>query len=260
MDTSVIASTEIWDEPERPQTLADISFAPTSIDNVEFPDDIAPVAYQANRATMSNNGKKELEQLESLNQQTTAYPTLACTVGPMAPNRGGGPACDVGLMEERSHGITAYSGGRPLFPHFYGQQEGRCYEMEQQGVGMTHNPNLVARASGEPPIGYGKNSYSLSPEPVPKTKPVFKHMSTRMLNSVRGALYDLQHFNELPPAQSGEAPSQVAMYALTRDNRLPYILLLITFVLIMVAAVCGVRTQLSPKPTTPTTRPPPPRG
>ena len=74
-----------------------------------------------------------------------------------------------------------------------------------------------------------------------------------MLNSVRGAMYDLQHFNELPPAQSGEAPSQVAMYALTRDNRLPYILLVITFILIMVAAVFGVRTQLS-KSTTPPSR------
>jgi hypothetical protein len=212
--------------------LADNAFTPTSIENVEFPDDLAPVAFQANRAAMSYNSKKELQELEAMNQQTAAYPTLTCLSGPMAPNLGGGSQCEVGSMESRSHAITAYSGGTPLFPQFYNQKVDTCATMQEQGVGM--GPTRLPLASGDPPIGYREA----------KPKPALKHMGTRMMNSVRGALYDLQHFNELPPAQSGEAPSEVAKFALSRDNRLPYIFLVITCVLMLMAVAGAVKAHM----------------
>lgn len=226
-----MASTEIWDEPERPQTLADTAFTPTSIENVEFPDDLGPVAFQANRAAMSYNSKKEMQELESMNQQTAAYPTLSCLSGPHAPNLGGGSSCEVGSMEERSHGITAYVEGAPVFPQFYNEKMDTCGAMQEMGVG--EGATRLPLASGDPPIGYKAS------------KPALKHLGTRMMNSVRGAMYDLQHFNELPPAQSGDAPSEVAKFAFSRDNRLPYIMLVVICVLMLMGVVGGVRSQMS---------------
>lgn len=222
---------EIWDEPERPQTLADVAFATTSIDNVEFPDDIEPVSFQANRAAMAENAAGELRELQALNQHTTAYPTIACTTGPMSPVYRGGPACDVASMEERSHGITAYTGGKPLLTQFNAERADMCTSMQAAGVGMSHHPELVARASGEPPIGYNARL----------KKPKLRHITTRMANSVRGAMYDLQHFNELPPAQSGQSPGAVAMFAMTRDNRTPYLLL--AFILLLVLSAVVLRSH-----------------
>lgn len=234
-----MASTQIWDEAERPQTLADQGFTPTSIENIEFPDDMGPVAYRANRALMSYNSKKELQALHAMNQETAAYPTLACLSGPKVPPVQGGSSCEVGSMEARSHAITAYSEGTPLFPQFYAANTDMCDSMREQGVGMY--PTRLPLASGDPPIGYKEENEEK--EDVPKH--VLKHTGMRMLNSVRGALYDLQHFNELPPAQNGEAPSSVATFAVTRDNRLPYLFLVVIAVLVLVAVVAAFKTQMS---------------
>jgi len=227
------SSVELWNEAERPQTLADKSFAPTSIMGVEEPDDTEPVAFQANRAAMAANGASELRQLHGLNQQTTAYPSIGCTVGAMSPSYSGGAACDVAAVEERSHGITAYTQGTALLPRFDAQRAERCASMEAAGVGLSEDPSLVARASGEPPIGYEARELK---------KPRMHHLTTRMANSVRGALYDLQHFDELPPARSGSSPGAVTTFALTRDNRTPYLLLVLVFVLVLIATVSMVRS------------------
>ena len=118
------------------------------------------------------------------------------------------------------------------------------------GMGAP-NPMLVRRASGEPPIGYQPNTYFTyggdgdgeeEEVVVPQKKlPRSHNMGVRMMNSVRGALYDMQHFSELPPAQSGDSPSHVTWYAVTRDNRLPYLLLLFIMILVIVAVVLGVK-------------------
>ena len=226
-----MTSVDIWEERERPQTLADISFAPTSISNIEFPDDIEPVAFQANRAALAANGADELRELQSLNQQTTAYPSISCTTGPMVPMHTGGPACDVASMQERSHGITAYVAGNPLLTQFDEDRADTCASMEAAGVGM------VPSETGDPPIGYTPNSYSIM------RKPRARHITTRMANSLRGALYDMQHFNELPPARSGESPGSVARFVVSRDNRTPYLLLVLTFILVLTGVVLGVRSQ-----------------
>ena len=207
---------EIWNAPERPQTLADISFAPTSINHVEFPDDIEPVAFQANRALMAANGAGELAELEARNQQTTAYPSLACTTGPMSPNYRGGPACDVAAMEERSHGITAYTRGAPLLTQFNTERAEMC----------------------GPSPSFAEPTYA---------KPKMRHITTRMANSVRGALYDLKHFDELPPARSGQSPGAVTAFALSRDNRTPYLLLVLILILVLCAVVSLVRSGGSKK-------------
>ena len=272
------APNDIWSWPERPQTFADISFASTSINHVEFPDDIGPVAYHANRAAMASNGVAELAELEELevrNQRTTAYPGISCAAGPMSPEYADGPQCDVTAMQERAHGITAYrSNGTSLLPQFNSERSLSCANMEKEGVGMgAPDPALAVRASGEPPIGYAPHVYSY-PQFGPraasastsgkmglvrtqvqkkggavssgrkrvKTGIPFKYIPGRAFNSVRGALYDMQHINELPPAQSGAPPGNVTSFVFTRDGRAPYLIIMVTVILVLVATVTTVRS------------------
>lgn len=245
-----LASSDIWGEKERRQTLADISFAPTSVNGVEFPDDVEPDMYRANRAAMEANGKNEMAELVALDQRTTAYPSLSCTAGPMSPAYKPAPLCDLNSMRDVSHGVTAYTQqGQPLFPQYNQQRQSVCGEMKQAGVGMgAPNPALVRRASGEPPIGYAPNTYFKYDGVEEKKKKnglreKTRHMGVRMMNSVRGAVYDMQHFSELPPAQSGEAPSQVAWYAVSRDNRFPYILLIGVAIVALIAMILGIKAH-----------------
>ncbi len=224
--------------------------------------------YQTNRAIMSSNAVAELAELEARNQQTTAYPSISCVAGPMSPNYADGSPCDITAMQERSHGITAYqTNGTALLPQFNGERSLSCANMEMQGVGLgAPNPALVARSSGEPPIGYAPNVYAYNGSRGSRTdtlKPVrtstvgvkkggkrgiaFKTIPSRVSNSVRGVLYDMQHRSELPPAQSGMSPGRVTTFALTRDNRMPYLLFLLTVVLALVATVFVVRSATKQK-------------
>lgn len=232
MDVSSLASVAVWDETQRHQTMADTAFAPTSVTGVEFPDDVEVDVYQANRAALSSNGHGEFEQLQGLNQRTTAYPSIGCTTGPMSPPVVPAPACATNSMQERSHGITAYTpSGGPILQGYNDCRAAVCDEMQDAGVGMGTNPNLVARASGEPPVGYSR----LAPK---KTR----HLAARVMNSVRGAVYDMKHFGELPPAQSGESPTSVAWYAVSRDDRAPYLTLVLAGALVVVALVMASRS------------------
>lgn len=250
MPSPSAAPNDIWNWPERAQTLADISFAPTSINNIEFPNDIGPIAYQANRSAMASNANEELLELEARNQQTTSYPTIPCVAGPMSPEYRNGRKCDVNAMQERAHGITTYdTNGSAILPQFNAQRALSCTNMELRGVGIgTPDPSLLPRASGEPPIGYAPNVYSKR-DNVRITKQnrrnksiPFKSIPTRTFNSVRGAIYDMKHFNQLPPAQAGASPSHVASFALTRDGRMPYLIILLTVVLAITSVIFIVRS------------------
>ena len=55
---------DVWSWDEREQSLADSLFATTSVDNVEFDDDLEPKAYRDNRAAMEVNRADELADLE----------------------------------------------------------------------------------------------------------------------------------------------------------------------------------------------------
>ncbi|MCH9716347.1 MAG: hypothetical protein K0U52_04595 [Gammaproteobacteria bacterium] len=81
-------STDVWasDETILKQNIADKMFAPTSTTNIEQPNDFEPVAYQANRALMTANAAKELNELQQRNHATTAYTTLGCVAQPLFPS------------------------------------------------------------------------------------------------------------------------------------------------------------------------------
>ena len=107
------------------------------------------------------------------------------------------------------------------------------------------------RASGKPPIGpcataSGVRADVIKKEKVSKSIP-FKYIPIRTFNSVRGALYDMQHFDELPPAQSGASPSNVTSFALTRDGRMPYLLIFVTIILGLTSIILFVRSASNQK-------------
>ncbi|MCH9716346.1 MAG: hypothetical protein K0U52_04590 [Gammaproteobacteria bacterium] len=75
-------------------------------------------------------------------------------------------------------------------------------------------------------LGVTNGSNSIPPQvPVPQKKP------SRLMNSVRGALYDMQHWDELP----AEGTKETLSFVCTRDNRLPYLIMFITIIVFLIA-------------------------
>ena len=60
----------------------------------------------------------------------------------------------------------------------------------------------------------------------------------KMINSVRGARYDLQHRAYLPPTIQGYGTVEVIKYTLTRDQRGAYLLLWLTLFLLLIILMC----------------------
>jgi hypothetical protein len=63
---------------------------------------------------------------------------------------------------------------------------------------------------------------------------------------VRGAFYDLAHFNELPPKLEGESTGSVLAYAVTRDDRMGYLMLYFA-ILVLFLTLIGVAVGLGVK-------------
>ena len=98
------------------------------------------------------------------------------------------------------------------------------------------------------------SSRSPSPSPSPqqakrKGKRIFSHIPSTASNSLRGTVYDLKHWEQLPPALNGEPPSTVYAYAITRDNRqmyLLYILCLVVFIVLLIVLVLKIGRWVNP--------------
>lgn len=73
---------DVWSWPERSQSLADTVFVSTSINNVEFEDDLEPKAYRDTRVAMEANRAAELEDLEK--QYAEKYSDGDLNPGPVA--------------------------------------------------------------------------------------------------------------------------------------------------------------------------------
>lgn len=218
------ASVDIWDQVnDTRQSLADTVFATTSISGIEMADDYEPVVYQATRALMEANAVDELKQLQQQNHATTAYSTLNCEA-------------------------------KPLFPLFDAQRKKICSEQEERARLMLKDPagfsgpaacNVAApggirtniNVEPHPQNGAAPNSPhngAFTPELSKLAAPHAKHIKkNRFLNSIRGALYDLKHWKELPP----ETATDTWKFITTRDDRGGYLLLLFTLVLFFIAVL-----------------------
>lgn len=217
-------SNTVWEDLERPQTLADKSWTPTSIDGVEFPDDKEPEVYRATRAAMHAVSDQELTDLRELNHQTAAYSTLPCVAPPLSPEPPvpvSGKPCEIASMQERSHAVTAYTPeGQPQFPVYQQEIQERCDAMSAP----LADPKRLPLASGEPPIG----------KKIP-----YKRITSRMMTSVKGAVRDMKNFDQL--SQTHETPEKVVYFVMTREERYPYLMLTLTVILTMLAIMSACR-------------------
>ena len=70
--------------------------------------------------------------------------------------------------------------------------------------------------------------------------------STKMSHSIKGALYDLKHWKQLPPTKVGASRLHTLNYVMTRDDRLSYLIVWL-FVCILVITLIGLIIGVSVK-------------
>jgi hypothetical protein len=107
-------------------------------------------------------------------------------------------------------------------------------------------PLPVAGSLGSPASGYPSNQYSEGqslyyepPRPSPGITLNRTRLSTipkKMSNSVRGALYDMRHWKQIPKSRGG-VRTDTLKYVCTRDDRMTYLLLTLAFVFLAVSLV-----------------------
>lgn len=213
-------SVDVWVTEQPSKSIADVSFAPTSVTGIELTNDYEPVQYHANRALMAANAAQEINDLQMRNHATTAYSTLDCAAVPLFPTFNGQRAADCAIRQAR----------------------------QQAGVGVVPR-NLVAQPV--PPLGYtpeqvmGLPGYYTPATQYPVTPAKKKPPSflSRMSNSVRGSFYDLKHWNQLPPRLAGEGSGKTLTFVVARDDRLGYLLLWITMIVMLITLI-GVAVQV----------------
>ena len=78
------------------------------------------------------------------------------------------------------------------------------------------------------------------------------HMSKRLINAVRGTMYDLKHWDDLPPVRADSTTSESATYILTRDERAYYLSIVVALVIFVIAIILALMAASKPKPKPPT--------
>lgn len=247
----------VWETEQPSRLIADMSFAPISVTNIEMTDDYEPVAYQANRALMQANAAQEINELQERNHAMTAYSTLDCQAMPLFPTFNAQRAADCVLRKKYPMPIT---GGVPLNKL-----------VTQPSPPLGYKPELFMGEKGFPaqgtqlPVVQRPQQPFIPPEhhqqvheKAKRTKIADvveeeeaeekedKSLMSRLSNSVRGAFYDLAHYNELPPKLEGESTGTVLAYAVTRDDRLGYLMLYFAIFVLFITLI-GVAIGLGMK-------------
>lgn len=261
----------VWETEQPSRLIADMSFTPISVTNIEMTDDYEPVAYQANRALMQANAAQEINELQERNHAMTAYSTLDCQATPLFPTFNAQRATDCVLRKKYPMPIT---GGVPL-----------SKLVTQPSPPLGYKPELIMGAKGFPAQG-GQTPVvvpSVVPQPVAQSDlihldPAEQNLTqskrvrlqkqrmakkghsqrrehgdkddaslmAKLSNSVRGAFYDLAHYNELPPKLEGESTGTVLAYAVTREDRLGYLMLYFA-IFVLFLTLIGVAVRLGMK-------------
>jgi len=281
------APVNVWDF-NPPQSLADKVFATTSVSGIEFSDDPEPVLYHANRALLSANAAQELNELQERNHATTAYSTLGCVATPLFPTFDAqravicaqDKAADMGGMCNPPGTVARASGEPPIgypsnlpssgamgMPGYY--RQGSRAHVQQKKVSPQHYPDRHANMTmtmndGGPPLHHPApdrhSSMTVPPSVAPPQQPLVASVShitdpsdvvynsggdgqgqekknkktkknDKFVNSLRGALYDLKHWDQLP----GKTATDNWKFVCGRDDRGSYLLLFVTIIFFLIA-------------------------
>jgi hypothetical protein len=219
----------VWETEHPSKSIADVSFAPTSVTGIELTNDYEPVQYQANRSLMAANAAQEINDLQERNHATTAYSTLDCYATPLFPTFNGQRAADCAIRQARRAGVPLGMHdlvAQPVPPLGYPPQQVMGTPGYYRHAGQY--PVVVEKKKPHQPGGGNGSELNF-----------FK----RMANSVRGSFYDAKHWKELPPKVEGQSTGEVLSFVVTRDDRLGYLLLWITMIVMLITLI-GVAAQV----------------
>jgi hypothetical protein len=77
--------------------------------------------------------------------------------------------------------------------------------------------------------------------PFPQSHEIGEHV----VSSIRGALYDLNHWKQLPPIQARMGTAKTLKYVVTRDFRAVYLLLFVSILVFIAVLVCCGRSMVT---------------
>lgn len=256
----------VWETEQPSRLIADMSSTPISVTNIEMTDDYEPVAYQTNRALMQANAAQEINELQERNHGMTAYSTLDCQAMPLFPTFNAQRAADCVLRKKYPMPIT---GGVPLSklvtqpspplgykPELIMGEKGFVAPGNQVPVVVPSAAEMhkVHAAAEMRKVHATADALQLERGDKKKKKKKSKQheedddqsLMSKLSNSVRGAFYDLAHFKELPPSLEGESSGSVLAYAVTRDDRMGYLMLYFAMFVLFLTLI-GVAVGLGVK-------------
>jgi len=251
-------------------TLPDRAFVPLCETGIELNNDYEPVVYKSNRVLMEANAAQELNELQERNHATTAYSTLDCVATPLFPTFNAQRALNCENREDREQAKQAKAlwrdviraegrqnaeGKRTPSPGFVNNllyNDPRAQLMPMHAHAPRPERWVESRVENRPENRV--DSRAAERERLPeksapflekhRTQSASKHRTQsasfpkKMVNSVRGALYDLNNLKELPPTKDGKSFGNVVKYTLTRDCRGGYLLLWTSIVLLIIILLC----------------------
>jgi hypothetical protein len=267
----------VWTTEPVANTLPDMAFVPVCENGIEFNTDYEPVVYKTNRVLMEANAAQELNELQERNHATTAYSTLDCVATPLFPTFNAQRGINCERREDKQHEQTQHRASQNAVNAWFQQQQLResstadqrylqALDRETNSFHMAQNipnPHLQRVDTGS---ACGSADANLSPlaNVAPRQPHAFpprnalvrtpsaniappKPLMKKLINSVRGSVYDLQNIKSLPPSVNGATIPHVIKYTLTRDKRAGYLLLAISIVLLLILLACLTVKYMSSK-------------
>lgn len=257
------APVDIWESQSSSYNIPEIAFVPISVEGIEFADDYEPLIYQANRTLLEANAALELKELQQRNRDDI-HINRNCKTTPLFD------ASRRAVINHKNSGAnTPY-----YYYNTYPQKLMATYTPEISLSYPTISPrdyytrgrvNTSTSTPTPTPMPYNNetthrvhrvhnntensvntpldenNHNNLTDATMLNHKPSeYISITDKMYNSIRGSLYDLKHWQQLPPVKNKNSPpstSDIFRYVVTRDNRMGYlvawlILILILFVLL----------------------------
>lgn len=211
-------SSRVW-------TLAD--YANTTLDESNKINDISTghqgaVTYDKNLALMQANANNEVKELQRRARGRVAYNTDSCMVQPLYPKWNAENAyscasrqCELPLLEKYSSGA---------YTQLPGNNELESCELPVTLQQIPEIPRYTEKLA--------KKSLKIRTSPK------------NIVNTLRGIVYDLKHWKQLPTKNNRlstkGSTAKTLQFVFGRENRPMYLILLLSVVLLCVSIISGV--------------------
>lgn len=111
-----------------------------------------------------------------------------------------------------------------------------------EGCACRSGPNATCPPTGPCSAGCSCRRGAM-PAKKEHTYQKVRDLPKKLSNSVRGALYDLRHWKQLPSVSAGEPGTQTIKYVFMRDNRGGYLLMAVALIFFIIALVSAMTSK-----------------